>query len=229
MVSSDEQASTRPHTPDAPRGLNRFLPAVVITAVVALAVVLVPLLTVDPEPPAPTPEPGVVASAGEITTVPEAGEDVRRALSRDLSRFFEDLYDRAFVAPELLAEDAEDTDETEPPSPSPGPEARIRNLFTREARAALRDRPDVFDPGPLVIRTGRVSFDGVATLRDGRPVEALLEVDFRTRAEAPGAYGVDVRQRGDLFLVATDRGWRVSGFELRLTSEPVPTPSPTPQ
>lgn len=224
MVSSEEHASTSPPV-DPPRGLNRFLPAVVITAAVALAVVLVPLFTFDREPPVPTPEPGIVAAAGEITTVPGADEDVRLTLSSDLSRFLEDLYDRAFVAPEFFPQEP---DATEPPSPSPPPEARIRNLFTTEARAALRERPDVFDPGPLLVRTGRVSFDGVATLRDGRPVEALLEVDFRAVAEAPGTFGVDVRQRGDLLLVAADGGWRVAGFELRLTSEPRPTP-PTPQ
>lgn len=224
MVNTEQQGSPRRPTEDgdAPRGLDRFLPAVLITAAVALAVILVPLLTVDPEPPAPTPEPGVVAAAGEIAIVPEADRDIRRSTTRDLSRLVKNLYDRAFIT------DVDLPDATAAPSPSPGPAARIRGLFTRRARAALRVDPDVFDTGPLIVRSGRVSFGGLVTLRDGRPVEALLDVDFRAVAEAPASPPVAVRQRGDLFLTATRHGWRVAGFELRLTSEPIaPSPSPT--
>lgn len=205
----------------APRGFKRFLPAVVITAAVAFAVAVVPLLTLDREPPEPTPEPGVAVSAGEITFVPDAPEDVRQVITDELSQFGETLYERAFVAPEVLPE------ATEPPEPSPGPEERLRALFTEVARSALRDRGEVFDPGPLTVRTGRVALAGVVTLLDGRPVEALLDVDFRATGRGPDDTAVDVRQQGQLLCVRTDDGWRVAGFDLRLTSEPVPSPSPT--
>lgn len=206
----------------APTGLRRFLPAVVITAAVAFAVAIVPLLAArDGKPPEPTPEPGVAVAAGEVTFVPDAPEDVRHAVTEELARFGESLYERAFISPEVLP------GATELPQTSPSPDERIRDLFTDAARTALADRREVFDPGPSAVRTGRLSLSGAVTLRDGQPAEALLEIDFRATGTAPDDTAVDVHQVGQLFCVRTDDGWRVGGFDLELTAEPVPSPSPT--
>ncbi|MGH7858537.1 MAG: hypothetical protein ACREQY_14530 [Candidatus Binatia bacterium] len=201
--------------------LKRFLPAAVIAAVVALAVVIVPLVSLDRPPPEPTPEPGVSVTVGETTFVPDAPPEVRDAVTAELSRFAETLYERAFVAPEVLPE------ATEAPEPSPSPEERIADLFTEPARSALHDRPEVFDPGPTVVGNGRVSIAGAVTLRDNAPTEALLEVDFTATGRAADETLVDIHQLGQLFCVRTEAGWRVGGFDLHIEAEPVPSPSPT--
>ncbi len=187
-----------------------------------LAVIVVPIVLLDDQDdafPGQTPTPGVVAAAGEIRTIPQLSPDDKRVLVGGLKRALVDLYGRAFVVEEPVAE-----------APEPTPVTPVDDLFTENARIALHEDPNVFRlVEDLAVGSGRVTFAGVVTLEDERPVHAALEVEFIADALPTGrtAPVVRLRQIGSLLLVARPEGWRVAGYDLAFSTRPQPSPSPT--
>ncbi len=211
------------------RPTTRYLLAAVAAAAVALAIVAVPVLLRDDEGPgpgaSPTPKPGITAKARQVTSAPQVAAEVRGAATRDLGGALRTLYRTAFT--ESADTPAEpDPEATAPPRPS----RRIGNSMTSIARRALATNPDVFDEGAgLSVFSGAVVFSGVITFDDERPVEALLEVDFLGDATPTGLSApiVRVHQVGNLVMRNTESGWLVDGFDLRLATRPLVSPSPS--
>lgn len=193
-----------------------------IAAVLAAIVVPIVFLDRDDLPGAePTPSPGVVAAPGEIRTIPQLDPDTKQNLVAGLQRALIELYGRAF----LIEERDDDTE-----SPEPTPATRVDDLFTENARAALRKDPNVFRLiEDLDVGSGRVNFGGVVTLEDSRPVHAALEVEFLADALPTGRTApiVRLRQLGTLLLVARPEGWRVAAFDVAFSTRPQTSPSAT--
>jgi hypothetical protein len=188
------------------------------TAVVALAIALVPLIFLRPRrSDHATTQRRIDVTALKVVTVPRASEAVQQSVEADLSAFLRILYERAFVVGVQIS-----------PSPSPlsGQTARIEELFTRNAQAALRTHPDVFDAGTVFVTTGRVTFDGVVSFDRNAPRTALLHVALDASGVARGS-PIRVAQTGNLLLNRSPVGWRVAGFDLKLTAANA-TPAPTP-
>ena len=218
-------AGRDPAPPPRRLGFGAFVAAVTLTALVALAIVAVPLflLKATPSTPGPpTPAPGVVTSHGPLRFVPDPGSG-RRAVAADLSRFIGRLYADAFV-PEPQG------DPPPSPTPTPGPAVRLARHFTASARATLNAHPDVFGPGAAVqVHNGRITFDGLVTMRGRRPAQAFLTVAF-TGAGFTRGTPVAITQKGNVLLVHAEQGWLVGGFDLKLNEVSVtPSPSPTPR
>lgn len=192
-----------------------------IAAVLAAIVVPIVFLDRDDEPSQPTPSPAVVAAPREIRTIPQLDPDTKRNLIAGLQRALIDLYGRAFNISER------DDDEE---SPEPSPATRVDDLFTDKARAALRKDPNVFRlVEDLDVGSGRVTFSGVVTLENSRPVHAALEVEFLADALPTGRTAplVRLRQLGTLLLVARPEGWRVAAFDVAFSTRPQTPPPAT--
>lgn len=192
-----------------------------IAAVLAVIVVPIVILDRDDEPLSqPTPSPGVVAAPREVRTIPQLDPDTKQNLIAGLQRALVELYGRAFHIDER---------EDDTRSPEPSPATRVDDLFTERARAALRKDPNVFRlVEDLDVGSGRVSFGGVVTLEDSRPVHAALEIEFVADALPTGrtAPVVRLRQLGTLLLVARPEGWRVAAFDVDFSTRPQTSPSP---
>jgi hypothetical protein len=174
----------------------------------------------------------VKAVAGEIRTLPESPDAVRKRISDDLAGLLGDAYARAFLPPIVVS--------TSPRPKTPAPTARppLGDLFTDEARATLP--PDTFAPGENVsVTRGTVRFTGVATVEGDAPGSALVSVDFEAAGllrPAPGdplgmrRRPVRLKQTGQLLCLRTEAGWRIAGYDVRLTVErQVVPPSETPK
>jgi hypothetical protein len=192
-----------------------------IAAVLAVIVVPIVFLDRDDDPLSePTPTPSVVAAPREIRTIPQLDADAKQDLIAGLQRALVELYGRAFD----INEREDDT-----PSPEPSPATRVDDLFTENARAALRRDPNVFRLiEDLDVGSGRVNFSGVVTLEDSKPVHAALEIEFVADALPTGrtAPVVRLRQLGTLILVARPEGWRVAAFDVAFSTRPQTSPSP---
>ncbi|HYZ91500.1 MAG TPA: hypothetical protein VFA34_03790 [Actinomycetota bacterium] len=206
--------------PDADRRKSGFPMILVVAAV--LAVVVIPLVWIGRESGKGrgTVAPGrVEAVPGEIRTIPQLSAERKSELIEQLKGALRELYGRAFLR--------EGDPPTIPPSPQPSPATRVDDLFTANAQAALRKDPEVFRPGPVRAKEGRVTFAGVVTLEKWKPVQALLDVEFIAGGSPTGNVTADLRlqQKGTLLLTATKAGWRVAGFGLAFSSALV-SPSP---
>jgi len=200
--------------------LERFVIAVVLTAVVALAVVIVPLFALKPGPPSARRSTSVTATAGTFSTVPRLPTAQRRELASGLETFLKSLYDRAFTHI--------NTATVAGPPATPDPTAGISQLFSPRALDALRAQPGVFVPPDGVrVYNGLVSFDGVATVDPLRPTQAFLDIAFVGKGQSAGAL-VEIVQKGSMLVVHTPGGWRVAGFELTTTAASV-SPSASPR
>lgn len=193
----------------------RFWVAVTVTSALALAVVLIPLLTIEPDKSSieekEPPPPGIELVSTQVVSVPPAPKRQLQDIEAHLSKFMTKLYEDAFVNVEQDAK---------PRS--------IGHLFGRKTLPTFRKQRDVFRPAPgLLIRNGRLRINGFTTLVERRPTEAMIGVQFRARAENAN---VEMRQVGTLRLLrTTSGGWRIVGFELNIRSVKVPPPpSPTP-
>lgn len=198
------------------------LPLPLIVAAVA-AVIVVPLVLVRSESerdPETVDDERIEVVAGQIRTIPQLSSEHKGRVVEELKAALRDLYARAFLEEGAAA--------TAPPSPEPTPATRVDDLFTARAREALHKDPDVFRAGATAASEGRLSVEGVITLEDSKPVQALLHVDFVGSGEPRGGSRLRIKQSGTLLLGATPDGWRVAGFGLRLESGLV-TPSPTPE
>ncbi len=189
-----------------------------------LAVFVVPLVLVrsntDRRPEA-GPDLAISVVTGQIRTIPLLPAEHKNRLVEEIKAALQVLYARAFLEAGAAA--------TPPPSPEPTPATRVDDLFTAKAREALRKDPGVFRAGPVRASEGRLEIEGVITLENSEPVQALLHVDFVGSASPRGGgSGLRISQSGTLLLGATPDGWRVAGFGLRFESEPA-TPSPTPE
>jgi hypothetical protein len=198
--------------------LQRFVVAVVLTAAVALAVVVVPLFALKPVPHSAPPAVSVTASAATFSTVPRLPTAQRRELAAGLESFLSSLYQRAFSAAPTGA--------VASPAASPDPVAGIVQSFSLRALDALRAHPDVFVPPDGVrVYDGRVSFSGVAAIDPARQTQAFLDVSFLGKAQLRGA-PVEVVQKGSMLVVHTAGGWQVAGFDLTTNVESIhPTAS----
>lgn len=222
------------------------VPAATATAVllVAAAALFQTGVIGGPTPtPTPTPVPLVKASANKIRTIPKSSKKVQTRIADGITTFLDDLYERAFLPP--FPPPTPGPEEAEPASPLPTPIPRppIGELFTKDARKALGSSDGIFRPRPdgRIFR-GRVTFRGVTSL-DGknRAQTALLAVTFEASGEfevgAPTepaeelveVLGLRLTQKGQLYLIRTNKGWRVAGFDLTLRErEEVPPASPSP-
>jgi hypothetical protein len=200
---------------------NRRSEVLFVLAVAAVLAVVVLFVLIGRETQGPdSQEPGrVEAVPGEIRTIPRLEPTRKQQLIEQLEGALAELYGRAFFH--------EGAAPTAPPSPLPSPSTRVDDLFTEKARAALRKDPDVFSPGPVRAKEGRVSFDGVVTLDGTRPLQALLQIEFIASGSPTGNVSSDLRleQKGTLLLSATKAGWRVAGFGLTFSSA-LASPSP---
>lgn len=169
----------------------------------------------------PTPRPGIVVSAIDLTSAPHVPASRMRALEKDIDGVLRVLYTTAFVH--------RDTVDGATPDPSTSPVNPLRPLMTKAAFTELAASPDVFDPNGFTITDGRLSYKGVVTFQ-GIAIGALLKVDLIAHAVPIGEASpvAKVHQFGSIELKRSHDEWYVSGFDLKLTSDPVPTPSPTP-
>jgi hypothetical protein len=187
--------------------------AVVLTAAVALAVVIVPLFELKPAPHSASQAVSVTASAGTFSTVPKLPAAKQREVAAGLESFLTSLYERAFTNTPTGA--------VASPSASPDPVAGIAQLFAPRALDALHANPDVFVPPDGVhVYDGRVTFSGVATVDPARPTQAFLDVSFLGEAQLRGA-PVEIVQKGSMLLAHTAGGWQVVGFDLTTNAESV--------
>ena len=192
--------------------------AALATAVVALAVAVVPLVLLRPRASQAPTSPKLDAVALKVVAVPRVAEAVLQGVDGELAGFLKSVYEEAFI--------------TGPPSPAPAPSAlpssaaRIAGRFTRSARGALEAHPEVFDPAGTYVTSGRLTFEGVVTFDKNTPRTALLHVDLEASGTMRGAV-VRVAQAGNLVLNRSTAGWRIAGFDLKLT-EVNATPSPSP-
>lgn len=205
--------------------LSRYLAAAAAVIVAVVGITLYSERTETSEPQ-PTPVPAITATATGIRTVPDVPATTRRSAAAALTKTLDTLYTRAFIPPV--------SDQAVGRSPSPAPalriESRVRGLMTARAIAALKKSRGVFEEiDELDVYDGTVEFRGVITFAGTVPVDALLHVDFTGHATPPGRTGprVRIRQFGEMRLVRTANTWLVDGFDLRLTTRPLPTPEPT--
>jgi len=204
--------------------LTMLLPAAVV---VLLAAVVVLLRTDEPAPPPDeTAKPGISVTAKELHLMPEVSKERRRIVTSRLQAALERFYVRAFIVPPVAADAAAS------PAP-PGPLKRIHPQMTSSARAALKRRPEIFETTKdlsVFIRT--VVFSGVVTMDGSNPIDALLDVDFNARATPVGRSAplASLRHVGTMRLKRTaSLGWLVDGFDLKLRTKPLLTPSPSPR
>ena len=204
--------------------LTMLLPA----AFVVLLAAVVVLLREDEPAPAPekTPTPGISVTAKELRLVPEVSTQRKRIVTSRLQDALERFYARAFIAPRVAADGAAS------PAP-PGPLKRIHPQMTSSARAALKRKPEIFETTQdLSVFSGTVVFSGVVTMDGSNPIDALLEVDFNARATPLGRSAplASLRHVGTMRLKrSASLGWLVDGFDLRLRTKPLLTPSPSPR
>ncbi len=210
------------------RPSTRFLLTVLAATAIALAIVAVPILLRGDDdaqpPPKRTPAPGIRATATSFTTAPEVPAANKRAARLGIEKSLVAMYRRAFAQPASTpAPDA---------SPRPLPAARAATSMTKSARTALVRSPGVFDEAAdLSVYRGLIRYGGVVTFEGKRPIEAFLDVDFAGEAVPIGSRSprVRVRQLGTVVMKRFDHGWFVEGFDLRLVTRPVPTPTPSPR
>lgn len=201
------------------RTLPRPWLEVTVTAALALVIIIIPLLTLRPEPDEPSPS--IRTSAETIITVPAVSKQQRQKTRRELTRFVDALYTRAFLPEQAAKEERLDA--------IPTAEGRIASMFGRRARKTLSKSPEVFELGSLRVQRGHAALRGVATVEGKRATTALLRVKFVGVAEARKSDPlVDVRQVGTLLLKHGAHGWKVGGFELRLKTKPIPPITPAP-
>jgi hypothetical protein len=201
---------------------GRFALTVAVTTLVALGIALVPivLVTRDGDTPSPSPgTPGIGVVATDLRIVPEVSVEKRKAYAAALKTVLHGLYTGAFTAEAA----------TDVPSPSPA-SSELDPFLTVAAQKAVRANPEVFSAGEdLTVTQGRVEFAGVVTLDGSRGIAALVTVDFTGTASPVGESSptARIRQTGTIELTrAGDGAWLVSGFDVKLTSEPAPTPTP---
>jgi hypothetical protein len=211
------------------RPTTRSLLAAVFVAAVALAIVAVPLILRDDQSQrpgaSPTPKPGISISARQVESAPQVSAQVKDAATKDIARMLVGLYRTAFVVP----------NGTDPDDPAlEKPSARIAGSLTRIARTALTADPDVFDRADdLSVFTGKVVFGGVITFAasgaDSRAIEAFLDIDFLGDGTPIGSSApvARIHQVGTLVLRSNNDRWYVDGFDLRLATRPLETPSPS--
>lgn len=193
----------------------------VVAAVVAVIVVPLVLVRSDSDRrPRTSTEQAVDVVTGQIRTIPQLSAERKSEVVDELKAALQNLYARAFLGTGTAA--------TPPPSPEPTPATRVDDLFTAKAREALYKDPDVFRFGGAPASEGRLAVEGVITLEDSKPVQALLHVDFVGSGEPRSGSSLRITQSGTILLGATPDGWRVAGFGLRFESGLV-TPSPTPE
>lgn len=140
---------------------------------------------------------------------PGSGADTAAA---EIETTLADLYRRAFTPQPA----------SPPPARTPPAPALPTAMFTAEAASAIAPHRDAFTPASEgALSYGDLSFSGVVSMGDGRPVEALVDVEFVGRRGR-----VRVVQTGKLLLYRMEPGWRVSGFDVTLRSERRVPPSP---
>jgi hypothetical protein len=173
-----------------------------------------------PRPPT-TPE-QITVHPDVIRTVPDhVGAKTRRAAAEDIGDALRSVYRAAFMRSPRSA--------PSPASPSPSVARRLRDYMTKDATAAVKKSPDVFDIGALVVTHGSVTFDGAVTFDGKQATGALLSVDFIGRATpiSRSTPVARVHQKGSISMRWSSGRWLVDGFELRLATRPEPTPTPT--
>jgi hypothetical protein len=193
-----------------------LLPAAIV---VLIAGGIAALRQFDEEPPPQaTPTPGITVTAGEIRALPDVSGTRRRVATEELESALERFYREAFIAPESSKD-----------APAPGPLQRIRTLMTSAAREAAKKRPEIFEStADLSVTSGNAVFSGLVTMDGAKPLHALLDVDFNALA-TPIGYDTPVakiRHVGTLRMKRTKTGWLVDGFDLRMRTQPLPSPSP---
>jgi hypothetical protein len=205
------------------RARTRSHVTLVLIVAAVLGVIAVPVALVNRRPvhqafPS-TPAPGFKAVAHGIRTIPQLDSGKKRNLVGGIAQALERLYAAAFV----------DAQKETPASPEPTPATNVDAFFTSKARAALREHPEVFRTVDSVrVKSGQVTFGGIVTLEESKPVQAFLEVSFAGTGTPEGTRSprVKMKQTGTLLLTGTSAGWRVAGFNLRFGSESL-EPSPT--
>ena len=209
---------------DPSRSSRGRLPLPLILAAV-VAVIVVPIILVrsnSDRSAGPEHDNGVDVVTGQIRTIPQLSAERKSEVVEQLKAVLQNLYERAFLEGGTAA--------TAPPSPEPTPATRVDDLFTANARKALHKDPDVFRLAGAAASEGKLSVEGVITLEESKPVQALLQVDFVGTGDPRGGKTLRISQKGTLLLSATPDGWRVAGFGLRFESElATPSPSPTPE
>lgn len=190
--------------------------------------------------PVPTPRPFLDAESGELRAHPDVPDEIRTRVTSELEDFLTELYERAFLPP--LPAPTPGPDDPASPAPTPVPRPPTTALLTEQAAAALGGSPGVYRPAPReAIFRGTVTFDGITVVQGAGATDALLDVTFEARGrlevEAPdleegelGRYhDLRLEQTGELQLIRTADGWRVSGFDLELRSEELIPASPRPE
>jgi hypothetical protein len=163
--------------------------------------------------------PVVRATQGEIRTLPERPA-ARATAVRELSAMLIDLYSRGFLPPIGVRGSMT-------PRPTPRSRAPLADVFTDEAGASLEAHRDAFSPGAgVTVATGTIGWSGIVTADGDSPTSALVTVDFTATGRSDEARGVRVRQTGQLYCVRTQSGWRVAGFDVRLSAERLSAPAP---
>lgn len=207
------------------RSIVRFALTALVAAVAALAILTIPILFRGDATtaPRPTPRPGLLVVAEQIRTAPDVSAPTRAAVTAQLGKALKSLYAKGFVQP--LTTPGPDE------SPRPAPAKRVAPSLTSIARAGLARSPQVFnEAGDLSVYSGTIVFEGFITFDGKRPIEAMLDVDFSGEAAPVGPRSplVKLRQTGTVVLKNTSGGWLVDGFDLRLATRPLPSPTPPP-
>lgn len=131
-----------------------------------------------------------------------------------------DLYSRGFLPP--IGVRGRTT-----PHPTPRSRAPLSDLFTEDARASLEAHRDAFSPGGgMTVSSGTIGWSGVVTADGDSPTSALVTVDFTATGRSDDSRGARVHHTGQLYCVRTQSGWRVAGFDVRLSAERLRAPAP---
>ncbi len=197
-----------------------FALTVAATVVVTLGIAVVPLVLIArPTEKEEIPKVrGIKVRTSELAVVPDLPKSRRDELAKELEIFLDLFYTDAFVPAAASA------------TPSPfNAVRRVDRLLTAASRKALASEPAVFDlGGNLNVTQGNLDYTGVVTTADGKPIEAILQVDLDARAALTDeeVEVATIAQSGKLFLTREKDSWRLRGFDLELTSSPLPTSTP---
>jgi hypothetical protein len=197
-----------------------FALTVAATVVVTLGIAVVPLVLIArPTEKEEMPKVrGIKVRTSELAIVPDLPKPRRDELAKELEIFLDLFYTEAFVPAAASA------------TPSPfNAVRRVDRLLTAASRKALASEPAVFDlGGNLNVTQGNLDYTGVVTTADGKPIEAILQIDLDARAALTDedVEVAKIAQSGKLFLTREKDSWHLRGFDLELTSSPLPTPTP---
>lgn len=162
--------------------------------------------------PDATPRAELTTTAGDLRIFPEASDEVRGRITTEINELLGRLYRRGFLpaaAPRTS------------PTPSPAP---LQELFTEQAGVAATASIAAFQAQPDErVSRGTVTFDGVVTVEQDAGVSGLLTVQLSANGSLAPPSGASrslrLTQTGQLYVVHTDAGWRIGGFDLKLDVE----------